>query len=423
LSKFRPKSSAKLAICGSLLKHGSCEVRQVFMPAFDTWYSVAAAGFWICAGLVLYVYAVYPALIWSCSRLFGGTREPSNTTGPLPFVSIVIAAHNEEAVIAERLENLLNLDYPRERLEIIIASDGSTDRTCEIVRGFDSHQIRLLDFPENRGKVAVLNDAVQHAIGDVLVMSDANTMMDAASTRFLARWFADPEVAVVCGRLVLLDPATGRNVDGMYWKYETFMKASEARLDALLGANGAIYAIRRANFPSLPHRIAVDDFVIPLLARLRSHGRLVYEPLAVAREESPAEIRDEFSRRSRIGAGGFQSLSFLWPLLSPMHGWLSLSFISHKVLRWLCPFFLVGLAVSSVLLAASPIYRFALIVQASLYLVALGGYASSKPGFGYRLARLSTMFVVMNLALLVGFFQWVSGRQSGVWRRTARTGV
>lgn len=378
--------------------------------------------FWLCTGLVVYVYAGYPLLVWALSRLFGGTPgrgEPAE----LPFLSVVIAAHNEEAVIGERLRNLLALDYPADKLEIVIASDGSSDSTCSIVRSFDSPQIRLLEFTRNRGKAAVLNDAFDAARGTVVVLSDANTMMDAQAARRLASWFSDPKVGVVCGRLVLIDAAGGGNADGLYWKYETFLKHCEARLGALLGANGAIYAIRKSLYPRLSQRIAVDDFVIPLLARLRSGSRIEYDAEAIAYEETPPEIKSEFARRSRIGAGGFQSLSLLWPLMNPLRGWVALSFVSHKVLRWICPFFLVGALATSAMLSAGLVYLAALVLQLALYAVAYAGYRWPRLGSIYRVAKLPTMFAAMNLALLFGFFTWASRRQTGVWARTARSGV
>ena len=379
--------------------------------------------FWLCAGLVAYVYAGYPLAIWVCARIFGTARTPAEPAR-WPAISVIVAAHNEESVIGERLRNLLALDYPADRLEIIIGSDGSSDATGDIVRAHASPAVRLLDFAHNRGKAAVLNDAFGAATGDIVVLSDANTMMDPSAAKRLARWFSDPRVGVVCGRLVLVDAATGGNADGLYWKYETFLKLCEARLGALLGANGAIYAIRRRLYPRLPQRIAVDDFVIPLLARLESGARIEYDAEAIAREETPPEIQSEFARRSRIGAGGFQSLSLLWPLLNPLRGWIALSFVSHKVLRWLCPFFLIGALASSALLSAdAAVYRFALGAQVALYSIAFGGYIWPRLGAVHRVVKLPTMFAAMNLALLVGFVRWASNRQTGVWVRTARTGL
>ena len=382
----------------------------------------AEAAFWVCTALVVYVYAAYPALLWLLARMFGVTATRPKRR-PLPFVSVVIAAHNEESVIQERLDNLLRLDYPADRLEILIASDGSTDRTCEIVRTCASPQVRLLDFATNRGKTAVLNDAVEQANGEVILLSDANTMLDRRAARRMAYWFADPRVGVVCGRLILVDSATGQNADGVYWKYETFLKICEARLGALLGANGAIYAIRRSLFPHPPDRLAVDDFVIPLLAQMRSGCRVVYDAGALAYEETPAEISAEFARRSRIGAGGFQSLSLLWPLLNPARGWISLAFMSHKVLRWVCPFFLLGAAIASTTLVGRPFYLTAAAAQAALYGVALAVYLWPGLGATSRFVRLPTLFTAMNLALLAGFFRWMWGRQAGAWQRTVRSGA
>ena len=381
--------------------------------------SAAVLSFWLSIGIVLYVYAIYPGVIWICAKVFG--RETENfAESYLPPMSIVIAAHNEESVIASRIENLLALDYPDDRLEIIIASDGSTDGTVDIVNAVKNERVRVMAFAENRGKAAVLNDAVAAARGEVVLLSDANTMMDPSAAQLIARRFSNPRVGVVCGRLVLIDPASGRNVDGVYWKYETFLKHSEARLGALLGANGAIYAIRRSAFPTLPHRVGVDDFVVPLLARLRSGLTIEYDEEAIAFEETPAEIRAEFSRRSRIGAGGFQSVGLLWPLLNPRHGWLAFSFASHKLLRWVCPFFLLGAAISSAVLIGDPLYRGALIAQTGLYGIAVAGHFSRGSGSIFRAARLATMFAAMNLALLAGFYRWAAGTQTGTWQRTAR---
>jgi cellulose synthase/poly-beta-1,6-N-acetylglucosamine synthase-like glycosyltransferase len=378
---------------------------------------------WTCLGLVFYAYALYPAAIWVASRLFGRPRPTPGAEGAdLPFATLVLAAYNEEAVLGERLRNALAMDYPAGRLEVIIGSDGSTDGTAEIARGFADRGVRLLDFAENRGKASVLNAAVAKARGDIIMMSDANTVIDLTAGRKLARWFVDPAVGAVIGRLILVDHATGNNSDGLYWKYETFLKKCEARLGALLGANGAIYAIRKSLYTPIPAGTIVDDFVIPLLAHQKTRCALVYEAEAVAIEETAPDLGAEFRRRARIGAGGFQSIGMLRGLLDPRRGWVAFAYFSHKILRWLCPFFLLGALAANLALLGRPGYRRLLAAQLAFYAASLL-MAWVPPGSRLlRPLRLTTMFTSMNAALLVGFFRWASGRQKGTWARTARVG-
>ncbi len=389
------------------------------MPA---WSTALAVSFWTCVGLILYSYVAYPILIWTAARLFGRKLvPPPEDRIDWPFASLLIAAHNEEDVIAATIRIALTTDYPADRFEILIGNDGSKDRTADVVRSLDDPRVRLLDYPVNRGKATVLNDSIGQARGSIVLLSDANTEIAPDAARKLVRWFEDPEVGAAVGRLILTDPTTGRNADGLYWKYETFLKKQEARLGALLGANGAIYAIRKDLYRPIPPQTIVDDFVIPLLAKIRSGCRLIYEADATALEETAPEVMDEFHRRARIGAGGFQSIGMLAPLFHPRFGWLTFSFLSHKILRWFCPFFMIGALVSCALLSRQPLYLGLLVVQVLFYLVSwvmTRVPASVKP---LRPLRLTTMFTSMNLALLAGFWRWISGRQRGTWRRTSRT--
>jgi cellulose synthase/poly-beta-1,6-N-acetylglucosamine synthase-like glycosyltransferase len=384
-------------------------------------FHLASAVFWACLACVVYAYLGYPLAIACLARLFGRRRPPpADGADPWPSVSLLIAAYNEEAEIDKRLQTALMTDYPPDKLEVLIASDGSTDATPAIVRGYAGRGVRLLDYRQRRGKATVLNAAFAEVKGDVVLLSDANTHIDPSALRKLVRWFRDPSVGVVVGRLVLTDPVSGRNVDSLYWRYETFLKKCEGRLGALLGANGAIYAIRRHLFSPLPSDTLVDDFVLPLRVKLRSGCAIVYEPGATAEEETPAGIGSEFHRRSRIGAGGFQSIAMLWPLLSPRHGWTAFAFLSHKVLRWLGPFFLLGLLAANACLLADPFYQAALLAQAGFYGVSLLA-AFVPPRFRLlRPLRLTTMFTGMNAALLVGFWRWLRGSQKAAWKRTAR---
>jgi cellulose synthase/poly-beta-1,6-N-acetylglucosamine synthase-like glycosyltransferase len=389
------------------------------------WTFVISIGTGICVFAVVFCYLIYPLLIFLLSSLFGRRSErPVQTDDQLPFVSLLIAAYNEEENIGNRVENALSLDYPPDRLEIVIASDGSKDDTNEIVRRLAAvfpDRVRLLPFPVNRGKAAVLNDAVKQLRGSIVALSDANTEMRPDALRCLVAWFAQPDVGSVCGKLILTDTSSGGNVDGVYWKYETFLKKCESRLGALLGSNGAIYAIRKELFPGVPPGTIIDDFYIPLEAKRRSGCRIVYDAQAIATEETAPNMKAEFRRRSRIGAGGFQSIGLLWPLLSPWHGWVALSFLCHKVLRWLCPFLMIGALVGNLFLLNTIGGQYLMAAQLAAYALAAVGSAIPARVRSLRMLRVPTMFVSMNAALFVGFFKWLFGRQSGAWVRTPRS--
>lgn len=384
-------------------------------------HSLGTAIFWLCTAGVVYAYALYPLVILVLSRMFGTQPSPPPIApDSAPTVTLLIAAHNEEAFIKQRIENALALNYPAARLKIVVASDGSDDRTNAIIHSF-SGRIHPRIFSTRRGKTEVLNECLEGLDSDLVVLSDANTMMDADAIVMLARWFTNPAVGAVCGRLILTDPATGRNADSLYWRYETLLKTCEASLGGLLGANGAIYAIRRTLFQPLPPGTIVDDFVIPLRAKLAGQCRIVYDSHACAREEAAPDIRCEFARRARIGVGGWQALALLWPLLLPRHGWTAFTFWSHKVLRWACPFFMVGALASSLALAHQAL--FAAFAAAQIGFYTLCAAVAFLPGqrTWSRPARLCCMFGAMNLALLVGFFRFLRGHHSGAWQRTART--
>lgn len=384
-----------------------------------------AAAVWLALGAVLYAYVGYPLVVFVLARLFGRPPQPpAADPGELPMVSLLISALNEERWMGKRIENALAQDYPRDRLQIVVASDGSTDRTGRIVAQLalrHSGRIQLHDFSSRRGKANVLNELIPAVQGQIVVLSDANTMFEPGAVKNLVRWFAQPSVVTVCGQLRLVDPATGHNVDSLYWRYETFLKEQESRLGALLGANGAVYAIRRTCYVPIPADTIIDDFVIPLLMKLRLGGSIVYDREAVAVEETPPAIGDEFRRRARIGAGGFQSLAHLWPLVLPSSGWMSLAMLSHKVLRWLAPLALVVVLAGSIWLAWHPLFAALLVLQAGFYgAAAIGGLLPSGQGIIPRCVRLTTLFTSMNAALVVGLWRWLSGLQRGTWERTAR---
>lgn len=377
--------------------------------------------FWACVAGVVYAYALYPAVLYCLAGWFGRTPIPPGIDeSALPHVSVLIAAHNEEAVIEDRIRNALALDYPHDKIEILIASDGSIDRTNEIVRGFTDPRVKLLDHFPRRGKAAVLNETMPRLRGEIVILSDANTHTEPDAARTMVRWFSDPKVDVVCGRLVLHDPRHGNNSDGLYWKYETFLKKNESKLGALLGSNGAIYALRADHFVPIPNNTIIDDFIIPLAAKQRYGSRIIYDQQAVAYEESSPDIHTEFRRRARIGAGGWQAILLLWGLLNPLCGWVAFTFLSHKILRWVCPFFLLGALASNLLLLGDHAYQVLFLAQLAMYLLGIFGLMIPGQSRPVRVARLAAMFMTMNAALLMGFLRWMQGPQTGMWNRTRR---
>ena len=377
--------------------------------------------FWLLALAAAYPYVIYPALVWTLARLFGRHgRSPTPADDQWPRVSLLIVAHNEQALIRQRIENALAAEYPGDRLQIVIASDGSTDATVRIVGDYADRGVVCIPFSERRGKAAALRSAAEHLSGDVIVLSDANSFFRPGAIKAMSRWFLESNVGVVCGRLVLADKKNTKNCDGLYWRFETWLKQSESQLGALLGSNGAIYSIRRELLPHLPVNAIVDDFELPLVAKLQTGCDLLFEADAIADEETPPKIASEFNRRSRIGMGAFKSLERLHPLLNPVKGWIAFTFVSHKVFRWIGPFFLIGLAVVNAFLIDRPFFETTLWFQLAFYTLAVVGLLMPAQAWP-RVARLPTLFVTVNAALLVGFFKWVMGRESAVWQPTPRT--
>lgn len=375
---------------------------------------------WVSIGIVVYAYAVYPLILWFATQIFPKRVPQPNQTAELPFVSLIIAAYKEDKVIVQRLNNALGLNYPADKYEVLIGCDGNEDLTGELVKTFDDPRIRLIQYPVRRGKASVLNDTVPQAQGEILVFSDANTDMHPDAFLNLVRHFTEDAVGGVCGQLILQDSTTGQNVDGIYWKYENFLKKREADLGALLGVNGGIYAIRKELYRTIPANTIIDDFLIGM--RIHEQNRkLEYDPTAIAYEETPETIQAEFQRRVRIGAGGFQSLVWLWKLLDPRRGWVAFCFFSHKFLRWTCPFFMLAAFLGNLLLIGDVWYARLLLVQTLFYLTAATGLWVFRGATLPRWMRLPSMFVSMNAALFFGFFRWIKGIQQGTWKRTERS--
>jgi cellulose synthase/poly-beta-1,6-N-acetylglucosamine synthase-like glycosyltransferase len=390
---------------------------------------MVAALFWIAVLSVLHTYVFYPFLLvfldgfeqargaW---RYISGTerRRPPAQLG-LPHVSVLIAAYNEASCIGQRIENLLEQDYPAEHLEILVGSDGSTDGTDALVQHYAARGVKL-SRGERAGKAGVLARLIGMAKGEVMVLTDANTEFEKDAVRCLVQPLRDPAVGLVCGRLRLHSPLGAPIVESAYWKLESLLKMYESRRGCVMGANGGIYAVRKHLFPPLPAGTVVDDFVAALRV-LRSGYEVRYEPEAVAHEEAAPGHADEYRRRVRIAAGGFRALSQFRDLLAPRYGFTSFALWSHKVLRWLVPqALLIALLTNVVLAPRSPMYALLLLAQCGMYSLAALGLLGTSPRHLRKLTDPAAHFVEMNAALLVGFLRFSRGTQGQTWTRTER---
>lgn len=377
---------------------------------------------------IIHSYVTYPLFWLVCRQAMPVPPQPAakESPGPLKKVSVVVAAHNEETHIERRVQNLLDCEYPAGQMEIIIASDGSTDQTARLVEKMASTtaSLRLLEYPVRRGKVSVLNDACLEATGDFLVFSDANVDFHAQAIRELVAALEAPGVGCVCGRLMfrVKEGVAHEESEGLYWALETWLKRHEGDAGCLLGANGAIYAMPRKLWEACPPDTIIDDFYIPM--RLMMKGwKTVYAPSAIAEEDLPPKAADEFGRRIRIGAGNFQALTRCLPMLNPLIGLPAWAFFSHKLLRWLGPFFMISIAAGTLigLRVGSPLALALLIGQTAFYAAAWAGWKRpSISGPMRKLAGTAHHFTAMNIALLIGFFRWLKGSQTAAWNRTQR---
>jgi glycosyltransferase involved in cell wall biosynthesis len=365
--------------------------------------------FWAAAGLIAYTHAGYPLLLAALARL---RPAPAWPAGDPPGVSLIVAAHDEQDVIAEKVRNALELDYPAERLEVIVASDGSRDRTVEVARdaAAGDPRVRVLDL-DRRGKVRAQDTAVEAAHGHVLAFSDANALWEPDALRMLVRPFASPEVGYVCGSLTYLAP-DGSNQEGVYWRYENRVRALESRLASVTAGNGAIYAVRAEAYLRLDPRTSHDlAFPFNLVRRGR---RAVYEPQARATERPVATLEKEFRRKRRM-------MSHAWPailgggLLDPRgYGALyALEIYSHRALRYATPFLhLVALGANVALLGRADVYTATFVAQ-----VAVLAAAAAARGGRPRLFGLCRYYVLMTASLAAGLWDWARRGTPATWER------
>ncbi|MBN1813537.1 MAG: glycosyltransferase family 2 protein, partial [Anaerolineae bacterium] len=348
---------------------------------------------WLSVLAIVWTYAGYPLFILLLARW---RPRPHLRADIQPSVSLIIPAYNEEAIIAEKLENVLEMDYPQEMREVLVVADGSTDRTVEIVERYASRGVQLLFQSQRRGKIAAMNRAVPHARGEILVFSDANAMIEQMSLQTLVRSFADTQVVCVSGeKRIRSDSQVQARGESAYWRYEARLKEAESQVSTVIGAVGEFFAIRKERYRSMEEDNLIEDFVLSM--RLVMDGwRVVYEPRAIAWEEASPSLRAEWERRSRMAVGGFQAIGRLRALFSPRHGLVAFQYFSHKVLRWTAPFAMLLAWTSSALLYSLDFYRLLFWGQTGFYLLALMGWVTVLLGWRLRLLQLAFYFCFAN---------------------------
>ena len=375
---------------------------------------VATIVFWLCLAVCVYIYFGYPALLWVISRF---RTRPVREGDVTPKVSFIVAAYNEQDVIARKIENTLSLDYPAESMEIIIASNGCTDRTNEIVRGFDDPRVRLLCL-EKPGKMEAVNEAVRIATGEVLVFTDADFVLDAHTLRLMARKFADPEVGGVSGArkpgVLRQGDATGEG-EGLYVRWDKLQKTLESRIGSVYAADGLLYAIRRALYVPLDDPNRGDDMTISTNIPLQGY-RLVFEPLATAWEDGTIDAKSEFRRKARIANRCTRAM--LGHGRRPFTaGFYTVEVLSHKVVRHMIPFFLIPMFLASAFLATvSPLYAVLFAGQVLVYsLAVLGALLRETRAGRWKALSVPYYFCFVNAAALVGLLRLITGRGTTAW--------
>lgn len=382
--------------------------------------------FWVCLFLIAYTYAFYPVLLYCAYALVQVRRDwqyltdrrnrrvSRSSAEQLPNVTLIVPAYNEEACLPAKILNTLQIDYPVEKLQIVFISDGSTDRTNEILSSFQQPHISAVLLPERMGKANATNVAVARSLHDILVFSDTSTLFAPDAVKMLTRHFTNPNVGAVCGSLEFARTAESVQTEGVYWKYECMLRLMEARLGATLTASGALFALRRAAFEPLDGRTMIEDFVVPMNARRLGYS-VVYDPEATATEIAASSVAGEFTRRVRLAAGSFRSLKDL--LTTRLNGFTGVSFVSHKLLRWMVPFLLIGLLVSNAFLLNHSYYRVILAAQLLFYAWAALGFLLRNRTRHVRFGLLGYFLLAMNAAFLVGFLYFLVGRQKVTWER------
>jgi biofilm PGA synthesis N-glycosyltransferase PgaC len=372
--------------------------------------------FYISVAVIVYAYFLYPAIIVVWARLFPRRIEKRYRHVP---VSVVMAARNEEANISARIENLLAQEYPHALLEVVVVSDGSTDRTAELARQFTHHGVNVIECSSPVGKAAALNIGVASASHGIVVFADARQRFSSNAIAELVSVFHDESVGAVSGELILLSGEKAGEVHegvGLYWRYEKLIRRSESAVASVVGATGSIYAVRRRLYEPLEPHTLLDDFLVPMRIVLAGY-RVIFIRAARAFDLSSPTAKREFSRKVRTLAGNFQAVAMEPRLLSARANPVIFQFVSHKLLRLVVPYCCVAAWVSSALLPG-PLYAAAFALQTIFYFLGMLNLTPLRTSPIATLFRISWTFIVLNAAAVMGLWVFLTGQERMVWRKT-----
>lgn len=371
--------------------------------------------------LFIYNYFIYPAVVIFISKCKKDNHiNTISNVCDFPTVSFIIAAYNEEKVISDKIKNTLSLDYPSDKFQIIVVSDGSNDKTVSIIKKFQEQGVISLHNDARNGKSAALNRGVEISTGEIIVFSDANNDFSNDAIKQLTKHFNDPVIGAVTGAKHIYDSDDRQSAvgDGLYWKYESKIKEAESTLGSITGAEGEILAVRASLFEPLDKKVINDDAEITFNL-VKSGYRVIYEKEAKAYEQASHELLDDFNVKVRMTAGGYQTLSLQRAFLFPPRSWYTFSFISHKLLRWLAPHFMLVIFITPLFLLHRIDMLILFICQIMFYTVSLVAWFNRKKNL-HKLLYIPMYFTVMNIALFWGFVRYFNKNTKSIWKKAER---
>ena len=388
--------------------------------------------FWLGVAIVFYTFIGYGILIFlwiKGQRFFSEKEAHSKVNGFQPEVTFVIPAYNEERWIEKKIKNSLELDYPSNKLHFLLVTDGSNDRTMDLIDHYPlpaNISFRHFYKPERNGKIAAVERIMPEIKTPIAIFTDANAMVNKSAVKNMVKHFADPKVGVVAGEKRIFQQKKGDATaagEGIYWKYESFLKKLDAEFYSVIGAAGELFGIRTALTPKIPRDSIIEDFFLTMTIATKGY-RIAYAPDAYAMESQSASVKEELKRKIRIAAGGFQSVNRLSRLFNIFkYGRLSFQFVSRRVFRWfLGPIALPLIFIANIMLAmqGSYFYKILLALQVAFYMLALLGYILEKQQLRLKALFVPYYFCVMHYAVYRGFFRFLKGNQSVLWERAKR---